>query len=144
VTTEPRWIPKSAVLAIHAALVAIHGGPAGVRDESLLDSALAAPRNAYGYGSPDLFDLAASYAHAITRNHPFADGNKRLALTVAGVFLELNGYRLAATEPEAVAATVALSSRRLSIESYAAWLRDSSKRKRSVTRRPSDRSKRPK
>ncbi|MFN8548745.1 MAG: type II toxin-antitoxin system death-on-curing family toxin [Candidatus Eisenbacteria bacterium] len=143
-SAEPRWVSKSAVLAIHATLLAIHGGPSGVRDEALLDSALAAPKNAHAYGEPDLFDLAANYAHAITRNHPFADGNKRLALTIAGVFLELNGYRLAASEPEAVAATVALSSRRLTVDAYAAWLRDSSKRKRSAARRPSGRPKRSK
>ncbi len=125
-TVEPRWISKAAALAIHGRLVAEHGGPAGVRDEGLLDAALAAPRNHFAYERSDPFLLAAIYAHGLTRNHPFADGNKRVALTLAGVFLELNGYRLAAPEPEAVSATVALSDRSLGAEGFAEWLRSRS------------------
>lgn len=107
-------------------LLAEHGGASGIRDEGLLDSALSSPRNLLAYEAADIFRLAAAYAHALTRNHPFQDGNKRIALTVAGVFLELNGYRLEGPEADAVAATLALSTRELDEEGFAAWLRGSS------------------
>jgi death-on-curing protein len=125
VTKEPRWISKAAALAIHERLLAEHGGAAGILDEGLLDAALAALRNHFAYDQPDIFHLAAIYAHGLTRNHPFSDGNKRVALTVAGVFLELNGFRLDASEQEAVTATLALSDRTLDAEAFAAWLRGS-------------------
>ncbi|MCL5884628.1 MAG: type II toxin-antitoxin system death-on-curing family toxin [Deltaproteobacteria bacterium] len=97
-----RWVPEAAVRAMHAELIAEHGGRAGIRDAGLLSSALARPRNRRAYGtSPSLFDLAAMYGVAIVKNHPFADGNKRVALMVMYVFLEINGYRLDAPEVEA-------------------------------------------
>jgi death-on-curing protein len=101
---------------------------AGLRDEGLRDSALAGPRNLFAYEKADIFRLAATYAHALTRNHPFQDGNKRVALTVTGVFLELNGFRLEAPEPDAVSAVLALSTRELDEAGFAGWLRVSSKR----------------
>lgn len=116
-------MPKSAVLAIHELLVAEHGGAPGLRDEHLLESALASPMNLLGYGNPDVFDLAAQYAKSLVLNHPFHDGNKRTAFTVAGVFLELNGARLDAPEVEAVQAVLALSTRTLDVAGFAAWLR---------------------
>jgi death-on-curing protein len=121
---EPRWLSKGAILAIHETLLAEHGGAAGIRDEGLLDAALASPKNHHAYERSDVFHLAAIYASALTRNHPFSDGNKRVALTAAGVFLELNGYRLDASEQEAVAATVGLSARALDEVAFAAWLRE--------------------
>lgn len=123
---EPKWVSKLAVLAIHEGLLAEHGGASGIRDEGLLDSALASPQHHLQYEDADVFTLAAVYAHAPVRNHPFHDGNKRLALTVAGVFLELNGYRLNASEPDAVGVTVALAYRKLDIAGYTAWLRSAS------------------
>jgi death-on-curing protein len=129
VRKEPRWISKRAVLALHERLLAEHGGAAGLRDEGLLDAALSSPQNHFAYERVDLFDIAATYAVSITRNHPFSDGNKRVALTVAGVFLELNGYRLEASEQEAVAATVAISSRKLDRDGFASWLRGNSSRR---------------
>jgi death-on-curing protein len=114
------------VLAIHEWLLSAHGGPPGILDEGALEAALASPRNLVAYGKPDLFDLAAQYASALTRNHPFQDGNKRVALTVAGVFLEMNGRRLNAPEAEAVTATIALSTRDLDESGFAAWLRKNS------------------
>jgi death on curing protein len=126
VKRKPRWVSKAATLAIHEALLAAHGGKAGLRDEGLLDSALAAPINLFAYEQADIFRLAATYAHALTRNHPFLDGNKRVALTIAGVFLELNGFRLEAPETDAVRATLALSKRELRESDFATWLRDSS------------------
>ncbi len=101
--SDPVWVPEKAVLGVHAEMIAEHGGLGGVRDPGLLDSALARPQNLYAYGDPTLFELAAAYAHAIVRNHPFVDGNKRAALMTAYVFLRLNGYRLIAPEVEAVA-----------------------------------------
>lgn len=125
---KPRWISKPVALAIHDWLIAVHGGAPGVLDEGRLESALDAPRNLLGYGKPDVFDLAASYAGALTRNHPFRDGNKRMALTVAGVFLEINGFRLAAPEAEAVRATLGLATRELEEPAFAEWLRGNSVR----------------
>jgi death-on-curing protein len=124
----PRWVPKSAVLAIHERLLAEHGGSPGILNEGGLDAALASPQNHLAHGNPDLFDLAAQYASALTRNHPFQDGNKRVAFTVAGVFLELNGFRLDAPEQEAVSAMIALSSRAFGESVFAAWLRKNSSR----------------
>ena len=112
----------------------MYGGAAGLLDEGRLDAALTGPKNQFHYegGKVDVFHLAAAYAHALTRNHPFADGNKRVALVVAGVFLELNGFRLEASEVEAFTATYALSNHDLDETAFAQWLRDSSKRIRKL------------
>ena len=126
--TEPIWLSLDGVLAIHEWLLSEFGGAPRVRDKGLLEAALAAPRQRFHYGEADIFDLAAAYAHAITRNHPFADGNKRMALTAAGVFLYRNGHDLLASEQDAVRATVALSDRSWNQDDYAGWLRSSSKR----------------
>jgi death on curing protein len=126
VKRDPTWISKPAVLALHERLLAEHGGVAGILDEGLLDAALAAPKNRLTYERDDVFRLAAAYAHALTQNHPFSDGNKRVAFTVAGVFLELNGFRLEAPETEAVAAVLALTTRQLDEAQFADWLRASS------------------
>lgn len=120
---NPRWVPKAAVIAMHEMLLAEHGGPSGILSEDALESALASPRNLLAYGKPDLFDLAAKYAASLTLNHPFQDGNKRVALTVAGVFLELNGRRLEATEADAVNAILALSTKSMDEPGFAQWLR---------------------
>lgn len=126
--TGPRWLSKVAVLAIHGRLLAEHGGAPGLRDESLLESALAAPRNHSEYEQADVFRLAAAYAFALTSNHPFIDGNKRTAFAAAGVFLELNGYFLEAPEPEAVGAVLALSRGELDADGFGGWLRISSRK----------------
>lgn len=100
---EPRWVLEDVTLAVHQMLLAEHGGSPGIRDKSLLNSALARPKQRLTY-EPDstLFELAASYSFGIAKNHPFIDGNKRVALAVGAVFLELNGFELDAPEPEAV------------------------------------------
>lgn len=123
-----RWISRAVALAIHDRLLAEHGGAKGILDEGALDAALAAPRNHFHYGSGDLFVVAAVYAHAVTRNHPFCDGNKRLALTLAGVFLERNGYRVEASEREAFTAMQALSDRSIEFEEFAVWLQRNSRK----------------
>ena len=96
-----RWIDKQALLLLHGESLADHGGAAGMRDEGLLDSALACTQNLGAYGEPDVAALAAAYGSGISQNHPFVDGNKRAAFLSVGLFLTLNGYRLAATQGEA-------------------------------------------
>jgi death-on-curing protein len=134
VRRQPRWISKQAVLAIHERLLAEHGGAAGLLDEGMLDAALASPKNHFAYQQADVLRLAAAYAFALTQNHPFADGNKRVALTVAGVFMELNGYRLEASEQDAANATRALSSRGIDEIGFANWLRTCSSQLRLARR----------
>ncbi len=103
-------MPEAAVRAMHAELIAEHGGVEGLRDPGLLSSALARPKNRRVYGrSSSIFDLVAVYGAGIVRNHPFIDGNKRVALMVIFVFLEMNGYRLEAPEVEAVGIMLALA-----------------------------------
>jgi death on curing protein len=118
-----RWIDKRSLLLLHAESLAEHGGSAGLRDEGLLDSALARPLNLVAYGDPDFADLAASYAFGLAKNHPFVDGNKRAAFLSAGLFLALNGFRLTASQVDATQAVLALAGSELSEESFARWLR---------------------
>lgn len=92
--TEPKWVDRDYVLAIHERVVDATGGAQGVRDMNMLESALAKPEMHYAYEKPDVFDLAALYATGIARNHPFVDGNKRTAFATAGLFLEKNGHEL--------------------------------------------------
>ena len=91
---RPVWLLKETVLALHERLLADFGGSAGLRDEGLLDSALARPENLFAYGTPTVFELAASYAFGLVKNHPFIDGNKRVGFAAALVFLEINGRSL--------------------------------------------------
>jgi len=114
------------VLALQERLLAEFGGLSGLRDEGLLDSALTRPQQLFKHGKPDLFELAAAYAFGLVRNHPFLDGNKRLGLTTAMVFLELNGHRFTASEVDAALKTLALAARELSEAGFAAWLRKNS------------------
>lgn len=88
---KPAWAGREDCLAIHEMMLAQHGGPAGLRDEGLLECALSKPRNLLGCGSPTLAEMAASYAAGLILNHPFLDGNKRTGFMVAAVFLEVNG-----------------------------------------------------
>lgn len=123
---QPIWISKTATLAIHDFLLAEHGGGTGLRDENLLESALAAPQNHFQYDQADVFLLAAAYAFSLTSNHPFIDGNKRTAFAAAGIFLELNGHRLIASEPDAVLAVLALSRGEMDAVGFSQWLKMSS------------------
>jgi death-on-curing protein len=121
---ETVWIDASDALALHDRLLALHGGAEGVRDEGLLESALARPRQhrAYG-GGPDVIELAAIYTAGIVRNHPFVDGNKRTGFVVGILFLELNGYRFSASEEDAAQAVIALAAGKLDEVGYGAFLR---------------------
>ena len=121
---EPRWISKRAVLALHDEQLTEHGGSGGIREESLLDSALAKPRNVFAYESEaDLFRLAASYAYGIARNHAFIDGNKRTALVVSILFLNLNGWDLNASKTDEYETFLHLAEGSLSEEALATWFR---------------------
>jgi death-on-curing protein len=119
------WIDRRLALAIHDRQLAEHGGSAGVRDDNLLESALARPQQLYAYGdpSPDLADLAASLAYGLARNHPFVDGNKRTAYVVYRTFLELNGARLLASAEERYLTILGLAEGKLKLEEFADWLR---------------------
>jgi death-on-curing protein len=129
---EPIWIEDREVLAIHDRLLAVHGGAPGVRDEGLLQSALARPRQHHAYAErPDMIEMAALYTAGIVRNHPFIDGNKRVGFVVGVLFLELNGFRFIASEEDAAQAVLDLAARSLDQEAYTAWLRANSKRGRS-------------
>lgn len=119
---EPNWITREECIAFHESLLERFGGLSGIRDESLLESALARPRNLFAYTGPDIFRMAASYAHGIVKNHPFLDGNKRAGFIAAALFIETNGYRFQATEEEAVLETLSLAAGVASEEQYAAWL----------------------
>jgi death-on-curing protein len=118
-----RWIGAELVYAIHDRIIAEHGGPEGVRDRNLIESAVVRPRNLAAYGKPDAADLAASYAFGFVQNHGFVDGNKRVAWVMARVFLADNGFHLQFDPGDAVAATEGLASGRLKEAEFAEWLR---------------------
>lgn len=118
-----RWIDKRVLLLLHGESLAEHGGLPGLRDEGLLDSALARPLNLVAYGQPDFADLAAAYGCGLAQNHPFADGNKRAAFLAVGLFLALNGIRLQATQLEATQVMLAVAAGEIEEAAFAAWLR---------------------
>ena len=118
------WLQRDVVIAIHESQLAEHGGGTGLRDAGLLDSALARPENLAAYGSPDAADLAAAYGYGISRNHAFIDGNKRTGYVAAELFLELNGFSLAADDAACVLAMLAVAAGDITEAEFAAWLRD--------------------
>ena len=120
--TDPVWLSRALVEAMHDDLITEHGGSHGIRDTGLLESALARAPNSQSYGAPTLAELAAAYAFGLCRNHPFIDGNKRIALAAADVFLQLNGRELVAPEAEAVVMTLDLASGKCGEAEYAAWI----------------------
>jgi death-on-curing protein len=119
---QPLWISKRAVLAIHSEQLAEHGGSDGIRDETLLDSALAKPLSVSASSEePDIFRLAASCAFGIARNHAFLDGNKRTALAVSVTFLDRNGWAIVASKEDFYFTFLHLADGSLSEEELAAW-----------------------
>ncbi len=122
---EPIWLQKAAVLALHSRLLVDHGGVEGVRDDNLLESALARPQHLLSYGDPDAFSLAASYAFGIAKNHPFVDGNKRTAFMAAYVFLLRNGWELHAPEADVVIIMNQVATSQRTEEELGAWLKAS-------------------
>jgi death-on-curing protein len=122
--TEPEWLTVEIALDVHAEQLALFGGPEGVRDLGMLESALGRPQNKFAYGDSDLASLAAAYAFGIARNHPFVDGNKRAAFAAMIVFLGLNDIDFVVPEADATAIILALAAGEVSEESLTRWIRD--------------------
>jgi death-on-curing protein len=118
---EPRWIGAAVALAIHDRQLAEHGGPTGLRDQAMLESALARPINQWNYGEDDPCRLAAAYAFGVARNHPFADGNKRTGWVLARFFLRRNGIAIAFEPAEAIHQMLALAAGELGEAELAEW-----------------------
>lgn len=128
-TQEPRWISKEALLILHDRSIALHGGAPGLRDDGLLESALARPINRFHYeGDQDLCVLAATYLLGLVSNHPFADGNKRAGFLAAGLFLRLNGLRLTANQADAARVVLEVAAGSRELAPLAGWIRRNSTR----------------
>jgi death on curing protein len=122
---EPRWLSRTIVDAVHADQLRQHGGLASVRDESALESALARPQQKWNYGEErDLAVLAAAYAFGLARNHPYRDGNKRIAFLAMVTFLGINDRDLIADDADVVTTMLALAAGSLSETKLAVWIRD--------------------
>lgn len=121
---EPYWLTRDECLALHDMMLAQYGGCPGIRDEGLLESALARPQQLHHYGMPE---MAAAYTAGIVKNHPFLDGNKRTGFMLGAGFLERNGYEFTASETEVVIRTLALAAGEMSEADYAAWLQANAK-----------------
>jgi death on curing protein len=123
---EPIWISQRVVIAIHRRQLAEHGGSDGIRDEGLLDSALARPINIFAYSEspPDIATLAAAYAYGIVKNHPFIDGNKRTSYIACRTFLKLNGCDVEASDEEKYQTWIAIAANRISEEELRDWIRN--------------------
>ena len=121
---EPVWLSRLVVDAIHSDQIREHGGLAGVRDENILESALARPKQRWHYaGSTDIAALGAAYAFGLVRNHPYRDGNKRIGFLAMATFLGVNGYDFDASDAEVVAEIVALADGKVAEEELADWVR---------------------
>lgn len=121
---EPLWLSVETIQDIHAEQLVIYGGPEGIRDQGLLESAVARPINRFAYGETDLAALAAAYAFGLARNHPFVDGNKRAAFLAMMTFLRFNGVAFAPTQPMAAAAILALAAGEVDEDGLTRWIRD--------------------
>ena len=120
---EPRWLSRVVVDAIHADQLREHGGLPGVRDENVLESALARPQQKWNYGVTDIAMLAAAYGFGFIKNHPYRDGNKRIGFIVMSTFLAINGHELIATDGEIVAEIVSVADGTSSEDELAQWVR---------------------
>ncbi len=125
---RPAWLLRETIIVLHEQLLASFGGAVGIRDQGLLDSALARPENRFTYGKATIFDLAAAYAFGLIKNHAFVDGNKRIGFAAAVVFLEANGYRFQAGEADAVVRTLALAASEMTESDYSEWMKANSRR----------------
>ena len=121
-----RWLDRRAIELLHGESLAEHGGASGLRDEGLLESALARPLNLALDGHPDVADLAAAYGVGLARNHPFVDGNKRVAFLAVGLFLALNGWRLVVSQADATLTVLAVAAGQIDEAVFARWLREHS------------------
>ena len=125
-----RWVDRRALELLHDESLATHGGAGGLRDEGLFESARARPLHLAAYGSPDVWDLAASYGIGLAKNHPFVDGNKRTAFLAVGMFLVLNGWRLTAPQADATLTMFAVASGQMDETTFARWLRQHSQKRK--------------
>jgi len=123
----PHWLTRDECLALHDMMLSFYGGITGVRDEHLLESALARPQQLFHYGKPSMAEMAAAYAAGIVKNHPFLDGNKRTGFMLGAGFLERNGHEFHAAEADAVVSTLALAAGAMTEAAYAEWLEANSK-----------------
>ncbi|UZD54905.1 type II toxin-antitoxin system death-on-curing family toxin [Caldimonas aquatica] len=117
------WLQREVILAVHEEQLAEHGGATGVRDEGLMDSALARPRHLAAYGEPDHAELAAAYGYGLARNHPFFDGNKRTAFVAVELFLALNGWALTASDADCVLTMLSVAAGEIDEPGFADWIR---------------------
>jgi death on curing protein len=124
--TDIVWLLEETVLALHDEQIAEHGGGDGVRDRGLLESALNRPHQLQHYGDPDIFELAAAYGFGLIKNHPFIDGNKRVAFVVTETFLLLNGIVLTANDENCVTTMLQLAASEITESDFADWLRKNS------------------
>ena len=122
--SEPFWLTREIIVAIHDEQLAIHGGASGLRDEGMLESALDRPKNKWAYEDAGLAELAAAYAFAIARNHPFVDGNKRTSLLALYTFLGVNGIDFDVPEAEAAAMILALAAGEVGEDGLTRWISD--------------------
>jgi len=128
--SEPRWIDRRALLLLHEQALVEHGGVSGLRDPGLMDSALARPRNLFAYDpKADIVQLAAAYGFGLVKNHPFVDGNKRIAFIATDLFLHLNGQSLAAEQIDQIHTMLRLAASEISEEDFATWIRDHTKKR---------------
>jgi len=128
---EPRWLNRTVVDAIHADQLRQHGGLAAIRDENVLESALARPRQKWSYGDErDLAVLAAAYGFGLVRNHPYRDGNKRIGFLALATFLGINGYELDATDADVVTTMLSLADGKLTETQLAVWIREHMRREK--------------
>lgn len=125
---EPHWLTRSECLLLHDMMLDQYGGCSGIRDEGLLESALARPQQLHHYGKPTMPEMAAAYTAGIVKNHPFLDGNKRTGFMMGAGFLERNGYEFLASEAEVAIRTLALAAGEMSEAAYADWLQANSKK----------------
>lgn len=123
------WVDRSVILAVHDEQLAEHGGAVGLRDEGLLDSALARPLHLDAYGQPDVADLAAAYGVGLAKNHAFIDGNKRTAFVAMELFLVLNSHELLASDADCVLTMLAVAAGEIDEPAFAAWIREKSVRR---------------
>jgi len=121
---EPVWLDAAEVIDMHAEQLAMFGGPAGVRDPGLLESALGRPVNKWTYGETDLAVLAAAYGYGLARNHAFVDGNKRIAFMTMMIFLRISGVRISPSQPQATAIMLELAAGSVGEDGLARWIRD--------------------
>lgn len=128
---EPKWLSRVVVDAIHNDQLREHGGLPGVRDENVLESALARPQQKWHYADDvDMPTLASAYAFGLVRNHPYRDGNKRIGFLAMVTFLGVNGYELTAGDAEVVAEILSLAAGDVSEDEFAAWVREFSRKRR--------------